>query len=145
MRASACLFNLPDLERRLRLAQAHDALSSLRRQLRIVSTLWNYKFTQVGPSQRVATCARTIIQRFQNKSTRYATKYRVARAALVSLDPEGDWSKTLLPLRDEDVKGPGKGENETEGTRKLSWIWYVERRYHNSSDRTDDAEVLEGQ
>lgn len=141
--SSMCLFNLPDIERRLRLAQAHDTLSDLRRQLRITSTLWGYKVKQVGPSQRVATRTLTLIERFKRKTTRCAMRYRAARAALASLDLAGDWSKSLLELKDEDIKGPGKGERETEGTRKLSWIWFINREHLNECG-SSSAEVLEG-
>ena len=118
-----CLYGLPDKERRLRLAQVNDALSDLRRQLRITTGLWQYKKTQIGPSQRVTTQARVLINRFKEKTTRCAQRYRAAYAALLALDPNGEWRKWLKELKDEDIRGPGKGDDEAEGTRELSWIW----------------------
>jgi hypothetical protein len=127
LRAS-CLCGLPDLERRLRLAQAEDALAELRRLLRITMGLTHYKATQVGPSQRTSTRARALISRFWDKIARCAERYRVARAALLVLDANGDWCTRLRPLEDQDIKAPRKDDDEAEGTRELSWIWRVERQ-----------------
>jgi hypothetical protein len=121
------IFGLADTERCLRLAQAYDALDELRRQLRITMGLGHYKMTQVGASQRSSTRARNLIGRFKDKTSRCAERYRAAHSALLSLDPNGDWKNQLRVLKDEDIKGPGKGEDEAEGTRELSWIWRVAR------------------
>jgi hypothetical protein len=42
------------------------------------------------------------------------------------LDPGGDWKSRLHLLNDDDIKGPGKDEDEAEGTHELSWIWMVQ-------------------
>ena len=135
LRASVCLYRLPDKERRLRLAQAEDSLSDLRRQLRITMGLWQYKVRQIGSSQRSGTRARTLIDRFKLKTAQCAARYRAARAALVALDPGGHWTTYLHELQDGDIKSPGKGDDEAEGTRTLSWIWM--------GNRTGDATSLE--
>jgi hypothetical protein len=51
LRTTRCLEGLPDKERRLRVAQAEDAISELRRLLRVKMGLWDFKATQVGASQ----------------------------------------------------------------------------------------------
>ena len=51
-------------EVRLHVAQADDALAELRKLLRITMGLWDYKHTQLGPSQGAGTHARTMISRF---------------------------------------------------------------------------------
>ena len=140
LRSSTCLFGIADIERRIRLAQADDALSELRRQLRITMTLWDYKRTQVGPSQKASTRTYALINRFKEKTTRCVARYRSARAALLALDPDGGWKSRLQELQDADIRGPGKQDGETEGTCELSWIWLVERRCTSS----DEAEVVEG-
>jgi hypothetical protein len=119
------ILGLVDTEKRLRLAQANDALDDLRRQLRVTMGLGHYKNTQVGASQRVSTRARSLIGRFKDKTSRCAERYRAAHSALLSLDPNGDWKNRLRILKDEDIKGPRRGEDEAEGTRELSWIWHV--------------------
>ena len=115
-----------NIEKRLRVAQADDALVELRRLLRVVMGLWDYKFSQLGPSQRANTRARSMISRFQDKVQRCAERYRAARLALTRLDPTESWSERFLELKPEHVKGPGRGkDDESEGRRELSWIWMV--------------------
>ena len=117
----------PDLiekEKRLRLAQVNDALVELRRLLRITLGLWEYKYTQLGPSQRANTRARSIMLRFKEKVNRATERYRAARTALLVLDPVGSWSQEFLELKPEHVRLPGRSEDdESEGRRQLSWIW----------------------
>lgn len=128
--------DLVAMEKRLRIAQAEDALTELRRLLRISCGLWQYKKTQVGPSQRAGTRAQSLISRFKNKIDRCADRYRAARRALVGLDPQGvgEWSKRFRELRAEHVRGPRRNEeDQSEGRRELSWIWMV-RSASESSD-----------
>ena len=115
LRAS-CLCGLPEMERRLRMAQAEDALKNLRRLLRITMGLAHYKATQVGPSQRTSTCAQALISRFRDKIARCAERYRIAYAALLVLDANGDWLLRLRPLEEKDIKPPRRHEDEAEGT-----------------------------
>jgi hypothetical protein len=113
-------------EVRLRIAQASDSLSELRRLLRITLGLWEYKYTQLGPSQHASTRARSLISRFNDKVDKAAEKYRTARTALLVLDPRGSWSQQFLELKKEDVKGPNRGKDDkSEGRRELSWIWLM--------------------
>jgi len=136
---------LADMEKRLRLAQADDALIELRRLLRVTAGLWNYKFSQVGPSQRAGTRAQTLITRFQEKINNCANRYRVARYRLAHLDPGGEWVGRLLELKPEHVKGPWRGEDdESEGRRELSWIWMVNPSLqHNLGMRAGEDEIGE--
>ena len=91
----SCPFKLANIEFRFRLAQAEDALSELRRLLRVTMGLWRYKLKQVGASQRVGTRARALISRFQDKVGRCIGRYRSARIALLSLDAKGTWQLWL--------------------------------------------------
>ena len=118
--------SLAEKEKRLRVAQLEDSLRELRRLLRVTMGLWEYKYTQLGPSQRAGTWARSLISRFQGKIDRCAERYRAARAALVSLKPEGSVLQRYLELKQEDVRNPGRGDQEvSEGRREVSWIWMV--------------------
>jgi hypothetical protein len=121
-----CSSTLIDTERRIHLAQADDTLCELQQLLRVTSGLWQYKVHQVGHSQKASTWARTLINRFKDKTARCANRYRQAYSALVSLDPHGDWKSWLRMLNDEDIKGLRKDNDEAEGTRQLSWIWLVQ-------------------
>jgi hypothetical protein len=123
---SSSPFDLLGKERRLRHAQAYDALSDLRKLLRVTVGLDDYKITQIGPSQRIGTRSRALISRFAEKTTRCAERYRAAYSALLALDPNGDWKNHLKVLKDEDIKTPGKGGDESENSRVLSWIWRAE-------------------
>jgi hypothetical protein len=119
---------LVDKERRMRTAQADDALADLKRMLRITMGLWHYKHKQIGPSQRTSTRARTMINRYREKINRCADRYRTARSALLQLDPNGDWSIRLQELKHEDIKPPRRDEDDkSEGDREVSWIWMVQR------------------
>ena len=115
--------SLAEKEQRLRLAQADDALTELRRLLRISMGLWNYKFRQIGPSQRASTRTRALIDHFKDKIHRCAERYRAARAALLSLDPAGSWILRLHDLKNEDIRAPQKEEDKHEGDQAPSWIW----------------------
>ncbi|KAH7904723.1 hypothetical protein BJ138DRAFT_1138468 [Hygrophoropsis aurantiaca] len=116
------LEGLVQKERRLRLAQAHDALCELRQNLQMWSTLKHYKQTQIGGiSQKANTRARALLTHFWEKVV-------PARSALVVLDPNGSWINQLLVLKDTDIKGPRRSDNDVgEGDRELSWIWLVPR------------------
>jgi hypothetical protein len=62
---------------------------------------------------------------------RCAQRYHAAYTALLALDPTGEWRKQLKKLNDEDIRDPGKDDDEMEGTRELSWIWLT--RYNLES------------
>jgi hypothetical protein len=116
-------------ECRLRIAQADDALAEIRRQRRIVSGLWQFKKLNVdGTGNKACTRMRTLYNRFNLRTQRCADCYRVARSALLILDPNGRWQSCLKDLRDNDIRGPGKDDNGS-GNRRYepSWIWLVPR------------------
>jgi hypothetical protein len=142
---SQCLAGITQIEARFRQAQAQDALAELRRLLRVKMGLHTFKHKQVGVSQKGGTRAQSLINRFKDKIERCANRYRAAYAALQSLDPKGNLQSGLHDLRDGDLKGPCRGEDEAEGTRELSWIWLVEWRGHcTRSKRETNAEVVDG-
>jgi|SRR5215510_11837306 len=59
--------DLPDKERRLRLAQVNDSLLELKRLLRITMGLWEYKYSQLGSGQHPNTRAHALIDRYHDK------------------------------------------------------------------------------
>ncbi|KIM73218.1 hypothetical protein PILCRDRAFT_15408 [Piloderma croceum F 1598] len=124
LRESGCVDGLVEKERRLRLAEADDALVALRRQLRITTGVFNYKKTHVsGTGQKSNT---------------------PARKALSTLDPDGDWRRRLLPLRPEDIRGPTRQDDESEGRRELTWIWLAGRAAQVPVNDGDEFEIAEG-
>ncbi len=120
---------LADKERRLRIAQADDALEDLRRLRRIITGIADFSRLNIsGTGQRTGGKVRTLFTKFQDKVHRAAERYRAARAALVSLDSGGDWEARLKELRDADIRGPGRENDvESEGRYQMSWIWLVPR------------------
>ena len=120
-------FKLVEIELRFRLAQAEDSLAELRRFLRITMGLRDYKSKQIGPSQRAGTRARNLMNRFNDKVSRCVDRYKVAYNSLLALDPKGEWQLHLFQLKDNHVRAPGRGDDESEGFREHSWIWLAKR------------------
>lgn len=116
-------------EKRLRLAQADDALAEIRRQRRIITGLWQFKKLNVaGMGNKPNTRMRSLYNRFNNKTLRCAERYRAAYAALLKLDPLGTWRERLQFLHAKDIRGPGKEDDDTSNGRfEPSWIWLVPR------------------
>lgn len=109
----------------MRIAQADDSLTDLRRMLRITMGLWDYKITNVGPSQVSSTRTRTMIDGYRTKVTRCVEHYRAAWNSLLQLDPNGEWILRLKELKADDVRPPERREEDKkkEGKREVSWIW----------------------
>ncbi|KAF9490853.1 hypothetical protein BDN71DRAFT_1510941 [Pleurotus eryngii] len=97
-------------EMRLCIGQANNTLIELRRLLRITMGMWDFKFTDVGFSQRGNTQARSTINRFQEKVRRTAEHYRAARKALLTLDPMSTSLTSLRPLKQSDTQCPQRQE-----------------------------------
>lgn len=117
---------LRDKERRLRTAQADDALEDIRRIRRILTGITEFRRLNVtGTGLKASTRVRQLYTTFQAKITRAARRYRAARAALVSLDPTGDWTLRLKVLNDQDLRGPRRDDDYDggEGHYESSWIW----------------------
>lgn len=145
LRKTGCVDGLIEKERRLRLAEADDALVALRRQLRITTGVFNYKKTHVsGTGQKSNTRARTLLSQLTAKTKMFADHYRAARKALSILDPNGDWERRLLPLCPEDIRGPTRQDDESEGRRRLTWIWLVGQTAQVSVNPGDEFEIAEG-
>ncbi|TFK60790.1 hypothetical protein BDN72DRAFT_778956, partial [Pluteus cervinus] len=137
--STPCDGRLLMIEWRLRTAQAHTGLDELRRALRMRSFLYIDK-DRFSRGQRQNTRSQSQIQRTQGKVDAAAFKYRSARSAIKVLAPllqEVGWEKEYPCLEKEDVQPlrfdtDGAAENEkkkkkkdrqSEGRRKVSWIW----------------------
>ncbi len=140
--STGCMHGLHEIELKLRIAQANDALEQLKQHLCVYSGLVHYKITQVsGPGQKANTRARSLLDRFWEKVMRCAERYKIARAALETLDPTGNWQERFKPLLASDLKGPNgrspddaiaamskRAKRTGEGLREVSWIWRVRRQ-----------------
>src|SRR5258708_21218956 len=124
-----CPFKLDRIECRFRLAQAEDSLSELCCLLCVTMCLRHYKLKQIGMSQCAGMRACNLINRFNDKVSQCMERYRVTHNALYALDPMEECRIRLLELKDEDIRPPGRSDDESEGFRELSWIWVALRHY----------------
>lgn len=136
--------SLARIEWDLRYSQSHDTLDEIRQHLRLRSYLTKFKDAFVR-GQGSNTRARDIVNRYNDKIDACATKYRVARKALVSLAAllaETTWQNVLLPMMPEDVRGMSEGlMDESEGHRTLSWIW---KTLSVSASASEDERLQDG-
>ena len=133
-----------ETEQALRLAQVQDSLVDLRRLRRTLRSLRTYfRSNVVGEGQKTQTKSRTIESGVVVRINRAVRRYRLARSALVSLDPMGDWRKEYRELTDKDNRGPGKEQDERgigDGRYMMSWIWGSS---FASEDQASELEVNE--
>ncbi|KAN0088025.1 hypothetical protein V8E55_006646, partial [Tylopilus felleus] len=132
------------IEWRLRLAQAHDALNSLRSNLCTRSFVCKFKDKNLH-GQGANTRAQNTLKGIKAHINRAANKYNEAHDTLSNLASplnETSWASVLCPLQAQDIRGMSDLlRGETEGTRKLSWIWST----HGSvDDITDEMGAIEG-
>ena len=122
-------------EIRLRIAQADDSLEDICRLRRVLTGIAEFKRLNVsGSGQKANTRIRTLYDKFQLKINCAAERYRAARLALESLDPNSEWTTRLKVLNAADIRGPGREDQEgSEGRYELSWIWLVPRPSFESS------------
>ncbi len=148
--STGCMPGLHEIELKLRIAQASDALEQMKQHLCVHSGLVHYKVRHVsGPGQKANTRARILLAKFRDKVMRCAERYRVSRVALERLDPTGDWQVYLKVLLDSDLQGPNgsspddlipgmskrsrRSRGTGEGLREVSWIWRVRRNVSSAS------------
>ena len=141
--SASCSLKLQQYEFRLREAQAYEALENVRQHLRMRSHLYKHKDKNVT-GQHANTRSRNLINRTQGKVNASAATYTRARNALAKLSgPLGEvgWRGRLLALKAEDIRPLKDGEDgDSEGTRKLSWIWKVV----GITEDSNDEDVQEG-
>lgn len=158
---SACLPGLPEKEKRLRVAQADDALADLRRQLRVSATVRDFKRVNIGgTSQREGTRTNIVLDRFRQKIERTKARYRAAYAALAQLDPGGEWTARLQELKEDDVRSPHRDHDDeelrskkkkakqnrpSEGRRELSWIWLRQGPGGRPTEALSADEISDGE
>lgn len=161
LRQHVAMRSLVDKERRLRLAQADDALADIRRIRRIIMGITQFRRLNInGTGQRDSGRIRQMYVRLQTKVKLSAERYRAAYKALSILDPDGLWSHRLRPLLPEDIRGPGQDEDTIldaalsekekkrradrrgprQGFYEVSWIWRVPGMADSSQASAPDSE-----
>lgn len=99
-----CMSGLPDIEVRLREAQAYDALDKVRNTLKVKSRMIEFKNRNVR-GQREGLKSRSVIDSIHEKARLAAERYRRARIAKMFLSGPGDWEAILQVLEDRDIRG----------------------------------------
>jgi len=143
-RQSWCLPDLPTLEAHFQYAQANNTLAEIHRLQRIFQGLSDQNRKHINDSQGTTTRVAGTFGRYTACITRYASLYRHARRALITLDPAGEivqWVPHFRDLKDADICGPGREIDEpSEGQTMSSWIWTMPK----SADSPDgDPEVVD--
>ena len=136
--------NFLQTEWRLRFTHAEEALNDLRSLLLMRSMMWNSKERHMRGQQQ-QTRSQTLLEGVGRRIRAAAEKYRRIREAMVSLAiplHESSWEKVFLPLDKSDIVGLTSMDktNQSEGRRKLTWIWNVQ-----GMDITEDKKVHNGQ
>ncbi|KAJ8472566.1 hypothetical protein ONZ45_g16612 [Pleurotus djamor] len=130
---------LADYEWRLRYAQALDLLGELRRQLLLLSTMYQSKH-RYSHGQHHNTRSASLLANVQARVNAAKSRYRICRGALVALNgplQKAGWESILRELNDDDVRSLRQGQDmsslasegvrQAEGSRTLSWIWSTQR------------------
>ncbi|KAH9885590.1 hypothetical protein C8Q73DRAFT_659447, partial [Cubamyces lactineus] len=145
LREQPSLAGLTRKEARLRLAQLSDSLEDIRRFLRVLTGITEFKrLNVVGSGQRAGTRIRSLYGRFQVKLDRAAERYRAAYTALSALDPEGEWMARFKTLQKEDIRGPARDNTDSsEGRHQTSWIWLSPGAMRAATNSTDSEEFVE--
>ncbi|KAG1738452.1 uncharacterized protein EDB91DRAFT_1249364 [Suillus paluster] len=128
LKGKPCDSRLRDHEWDLRYAQAHDALEELRQCLRVHCSMLTFKREWVR-GQGANTRAQNALARVHVRQVACTKRYRVAWEALKTLAPllkKVGWRGRLQDLKDEDMKPlVDPFSRETEGCRRLTWIWMM--------------------
>ncbi|KAF8197285.1 hypothetical protein K438DRAFT_1585309, partial [Mycena galopus ATCC 62051] len=139
-REEVCALGLPEIEARMREGEATEALEAVCTGLRTRTMTNRYKlrnYTGQGMMMKGQGILRAINIHIHITKVRY----RYSRAALLVLRGHRDWEQWLRMLLDDDggiacTAGVARGE----GSRTMSWIWYVVGKAEEEDDpRLADA------
>ncbi|PPQ88150.1 hypothetical protein CVT26_012882, partial [Gymnopilus dilepis] len=141
-RRLVCSRGLAEAEERLRTAQCRDALDGICDTLRLKSRMVLFKNKNIR-GQREGTRSRTIINRVHDRARKFASRYRAARAAKLSLAGPGEWEKTLQILHDTDVRSYQDPERvKSKKRRRGTWEDSEAQDAVNRVDK-DDGEGID--
>ncbi|KAJ7920718.1 hypothetical protein B0H13DRAFT_1605173 [Mycena leptocephala] len=153
MRWAACAVGLAEVEARMRVGEAGEALEAVREGLR-TRTMTNRFRLRNWTGQGMMTKGQGMLRLINIKILLAKLCYRYSRAAIVVLKGHGDWEERLRVLADDDVRALNErsltaeekarndhwaelggavieggiarasGVARGEGAHTLSWIWY---------------------
>ncbi|KAG2099572.1 uncharacterized protein F5147DRAFT_747267 [Suillus discolor] len=133
-RLAPCDERLQRMEWRLRYAQGHDTLRSLRSNLCAQTAVLRYK------DRHSNLRAQTAVLRIDAAASRYEGAHK-ALVILGGLLNESGWQSSLRPLNHQDIRSMSDLLwGESEGRRKLSWIWNMRGA---AGSKKDDNGALE--
>ncbi|KIK37227.1 hypothetical protein CY34DRAFT_109209 [Suillus luteus UH-Slu-Lm8-n1] len=138
-RTMPCDTHLQAIEWKLRYGQAHDALCSLRSNLRAQTAILKYKDQHLR-GQGANTQAWNMLKSIEARIKAAAITYEHAHKSLIVLAPRVNqthsrWHSSLQPLDRADIRSmTDLLWGESEGTRKLSWIWSMRGAASNEMD-----------
>ena len=142
-----CDISLEEMEWKLRLGQAHNALNELQQALCSRSYMLHFK-DRFLRGQGANTWARNCLKSVDAKINASVAKYRAAYSALLSLSPllgKVGWMNSLQYLDKDDVRSmtDGTEDHASEGRQKLSWIW-LSCGYNNGDVEKEDESLQDG-
>ncbi|KAK0467694.1 uncharacterized protein EV420DRAFT_1616586 [Desarmillaria tabescens] len=114
-RSQVCEASLSKMEERLRTAQCHDSLGSIRHILCLKMWMVEYKNKNVR-GQQDRTRLRMGIDAIHERALAAAIKYRMAREAKMKLSGPGDWEEGLHKLEDGDIHSYQDPDHLRKGT-----------------------------
>ena len=138
-----CDVNLEEIEWKLRLGQAHDALNELRQALRSRSYMLRFK-DRFLRGQGANTRARNCLKSVDAKVDASVAKYRASHTALLNLSPllgKVGWMDSLRYLEKDDIRPMTSGTEDraSEGRRRLSWIWLTCGYDDDNTEKEDEG------
>lgn len=143
--STACDPRLQRIEWEQRHAQANDALNAVRRSIQLYAHMAMFKKSNVR-GQRANTRARGALDHITKTKQRAKARYTVARSSLQALAPlvgKAGWDELLRPLHDADMRYMSDMlDNQSEGTRDLSWIWKVPGVLGSSDENLQDGKFF---
>ena len=141
LRDTQCIKGLPEIEYRLRVAQATSALHQVRLYRRLIRALNMKTQTHIANTQKTSTRTRSVFDKAKAKETQAVATYQVSWKAIKDLAPNeefGCWKSTFRKLEDSDVRGPGREQFETSTSRFIqSWIWSTAIQTSTSAEDPD--------
>ncbi|KAG1731320.1 uncharacterized protein EDB91DRAFT_1238951 [Suillus paluster] len=141
-RMDPCDLKFQKIEWRLYYAQAHNTLRS---NLRMQTAILKYKDRNLR-GQGSNTQAHNMLKGVDTRIEAASTRYQDACRALVILAPfikETGWQPSLCLLDHQDIQGMSDLLwGETEGRRKLSWIWNMRGAHGDELDKDGSMEDM---
>ena len=119
-----CVGGLAVLQFQLQYAQATNALDHLHHLCCLLQGLILQSKKHPSPTQQTMTQSWSVWEGLEVRKFQVCARYRDACIALLCLHPLGAWIKFFKELKNEDVHGPGREEdNPSESQFVPSWIW----------------------